>query len=65
MKKMDIDMKLSTIEPKHLETLTRIFDFFKSENGKRIIQAGFRHTKIQETVANARNGIVTSLDPFI
>ena len=61
---IDIDLKLSTLKPKHLDTLTNIFKFFKSEDGKSIILSGFRFAGITDIVAKAREGVVLSLDPY-
>ncbi len=62
---IDIDLKLSTLKPKHLATLTRIYEFFKSDDGKRIILSGFRYTGILDVVMKARNGDIAPLDPYI
>lgn len=61
---IDIDLKLSTLKPKHLKNLSKIYKFFKSQAGQRIILSGFRYTGIASIVAEARKGSVTSLDPY-
>ena len=60
-----VDLRLATLKPKHLETLNAIFEYLKSDDGKKLIVSGFRFTRIQETVENASIGIVPSLDPFV
>ena len=62
---ISVDPKLSTLMPKHLSTLIGIYEFFQSEEGKKIILSGFRFTGISGAVNNARNGIVPSLDPYV
>ena len=55
-----LDLRLAILKPKH-----KIFECLKSDDGKKLIVSGFRFTRIQETVKNARKGIVPSLDPFV
>ena len=62
---ISVDLKLSTLKPKHLSTLIKIYEFFQSEEGQKIILSGFRFTGISGTVNNPRNGIVLSLDPYV
>ena len=63
--KIEVDLKLSTIKPKHLVTITKIYEFFKSDAGKSIIYSGFKFTGIIDIVMKARNGVVAPLDPYI
>ena len=43
---ISVDLKLSTLKPKNLSTLIRIYEFFQSEEGQKIILSGFRFTGI-------------------
>lgn len=63
--KVDIDLKLSTLKPKHLVTIGKIYNFFTTEDGKKIILSGFRYTGITEAVTNARSRPIAPLDPFL
>ena len=42
---------------------TKFFEYLKSADGKKLMVSGL-FTRIQETVDNARKGIVPSVDPF-
>ena len=57
--KISVDLKLSTSKPKHLSMLIRIYKFFQSEEGQKIILSGFRFTGISGAINNARNGMVS------
>lgn len=61
---IDIDLKLSTLKPKHLANLGKIYEYFKTEEGKSIILSGFRFTGISDIVTKAKDGSVTSLNPY-
>ena len=50
--------------PKHHATLSKISEYLWSDDGKIFIVSDFRFMRIQETVENARKGIVPSLDLF-
>ena len=60
-----VDLKLSTLKPLHVETLRKVCEFFKTENGKNVIRSGFRFTGINSVVCDARNGPLKGLDPFV
>ena len=53
-----VDLRLATLKLKHLQTLNKIFKYLKSDDGNKLILSGFRFTRIQETVENARKVIV-------
>ena len=44
------DLKLSTLKPLHVITLTKICHFFKTADGKAVIKSGFRATGITGVV---------------
>ena len=48
-----VDLKLSTLKPLHLATLIKIFQFFKSADGRSVIISRFRETVILELVRKA------------
>ena len=62
---MKIDLKLSILKPLHLNSLIQIFNYFKTSDGESIIKSGFQATGITNTIANARQGNIPSLDPYI
>ena len=49
----------------HFETLKKIIDFFKTDDGINIIQAGFRAAGIIQAITKARSGEALSLDPYL
>ena len=59
------DLKLSILKPLHLNSLIQIFYYFKTSDGESIIKSGFQATGITNTIANARQGNIPSLDPYI
>ena len=65
VKTVKIDFKLSTLKPLHLNTLIQIFNYFKTNDGESIIKSGFQATGITNAIANARQGNIPSLDPYI
>ena len=60
-----VDTKLSTLKPLHIQTLEKIYKFFGTENGRRIIKSGFRAAGVTEAVQNARIGVIPGLDPYV
>ena len=60
-----IDLRLSTLKPLHLNTLIQIFNYFKTSDGESIIKSGFQATGITNAIANARQGNIPSLEPYI
>ena len=60
-----IDLKLSTLKPLHLNTLTQIFNYFKTSDEELIIKSSFQATGITNARVNARQGNIPSLHPYI
>ena len=60
-----IYLKLSTLKPLHLYTLIQIFSCFKTSDEKPFIKSGFQATRITNAIANARQGNILSLYPYI
>ena len=60
-----IDLKLSTLKPLHLNTLTQIFNYFKTSDEELIIKSSFQATGITNARVNARQGNIPSLYPYI
>ena len=59
------DSKLSTLKPLHLNKLIQIFNYFKISDGESIILSGFQATGTTNAIANARQGSIPSVDPYI
>ena len=62
---IDIDLKLSTLKPLHAVTIRKVYNFLKSEKGRRIILSGWRAAGITEALEVARaTNTVPSLNPY-
>ena len=48
---ISIDLKLSTLKPKHLSMLIRIYEFFQFKEGQKIILSGLRFTGISTGIS--------------
>ena len=60
-----VDLKLSTLKPKHAETIIRIYKYLQTEEGKKIILSGWKAAGITEALQEARNSsLVPSLNPY-
>lgn len=60
-----VDLKLSTLKPKHAETIISIYKYFQTEEGKNIILSGWKAAGITEALQAARNSsTVPSLNPY-
>ena len=49
----------------HFETLKKILDFFKTDEGINIIKAVFRPAGISQAITKARSGEALSLDLYL
>ena len=61
---IDIDLKLSTMKPRHAKCMTKIYNYLLSPRGREIILSGWKAAGITNTVIEARHGIMPDLDPF-
>ena len=62
---IEVDLKLSTLKPLHAATLIKIYNFFKTDEGKKIILSGWRAAGITEALKKARqSNTVPSLNPY-
>ena len=57
--------KLSTLKPLHAKSLTKSYNFFKTNEGKINIRSGWRGAGVRKAVDNCRDLTWESLvDPF-
>ena len=62
---ISIELRLTTLEPIHFETLKKILSFFDTEDGKKIIISGFRSAGICQAIEKARAGEHSLLNPCL
>ena len=61
---IEVDLRLSTLKPLHAATTTKVYEYLKSENGKKIILAGWTASGITGALKEGREGKLSSLNPF-
>ena len=62
---IDVDLKLSTLKPLHAAMIRKVYNFLKSDKGRRIILSGWRSAGITEALEVARTtNVVPSLNPY-
>ena len=61
---IEVDLKLSTPKPLHAATLIKIYNFFKTDEGKKIILPGWRAAWITEALKKARQSNTVPLNPY-
>ena len=66
MEEGKVDIKLSTVKPLHCKTISKAYNFFNSDKGKRIMGSGWRAAGIIDALKNARSDSVVNdlVDPF-
>ncbi|PFX18016.1 hypothetical protein AWC38_SpisGene17650 [Stylophora pistillata] len=57
---IEIDLKLSTLKPRHGKLMKEVYEWLLTDKGKRIILSGWRSAGIMDCVKNARNGQIPS-----
>ena len=62
---IEVDLKLSTLKPKHGKVMCEVYDYLKSEKGKKIILSGWKASGIENAVNESRAGNLPSLDPYL
>ena len=64
---IQVDLRLSTLKPRHAKVMTDIYQHLKSEKGKEIIKAGWKAAGITDILKDARegNGNTIRLNPFV
>ena len=62
---ISVDLRLSKLKPMYFETLKKILDFIKTDDGINIIKAGFRAAGIILAIIKARSAEALSLDPYL
>ena len=62
-----VDLRLSTLKPRHGKVMTDMYQHLKSKKGKEIIKAGWRAASITDISKDARegNGNTIRLNPFV
>ena len=51
---IEVDLRLSTLKPRHAKVMTELYDHLRTQAGKDIIRAGWEATGISENLADAR-----------
>ena len=62
---IEVDLKLSTLKPRHGKLMKELYEWLSSEKGKSIILSGWKSSGITGTVRKARSGEMSSLDPYL
>lgn len=62
---IEVDLKLSTLKPRHGKLMKELYEWLLSEKGKSIILSGWKSSGITGTVRKARSGEMSSLDPYL
>ena len=62
---IEVDIRLSTLKPRHGKLMGEMCDYFQTKDGKRIIASGWRAAGISKAVNDVRDGYMPSLDPFV
>ena len=57
-------LKLSKLKPIHAKTVSKVYGYLKSDNGKQVILNGFRATGITEAVKKIRGNPKSGLNPY-
>jgi len=51
---IEVDLRLSTLKPRHAKVMIELYDHFQTEAGKKVIKAGWKAAGITDNLANAR-----------
>ena len=62
---IEVDLKLSTLKPRHAKLMKELYEWFATEKEKSIILSGWRSAGIVDAVKNARSGEIPSLNPYV
>ena len=62
---IDVDLKLSTLKPKHGEVMCDVYNYLKSMKDKNIILSGWKAAGITSAINEGRAGVMLTLDPYI
>ena len=61
---IDVDLKLSTLKPKHKEVMCNVYNYLKSMKGKNIILSGWKAADITSAINEGRAGVMPTLDLY-
>ena len=62
---IDVELKLSTLKPKHGEVMCDVYNYLKSMKGKNIILSGWKAAGITSAINEGRAGVMPTLNPYI
>ena len=62
---IEVDLKLSTLKPRHGKLMKELYEWLLSEKGKSMILSGWKSSGITGTVRKVRSGEMSSLDPYL
>ena len=62
---IDVDLMLSTLNPKHGEVMCDVCNYLKSMKGKNIILSRWKAAGITSAINEGRAGVMPTLDPYI
>ena len=63
---INVDLRLSTLKPRHAKVMTDLYHHLQSHKGKEIIKAGWKAAGITDILQNSRrnNGNLIKENPF-
>ena len=62
---IEVDLKLSTLKPRHAKLMKELYEWLATEKEKSIILSGWRSAGIVDAVKNAQSGEIPSLNPYV
>ena len=62
---IDVDLKLSSLKPKHGDVMCDVYNYLKSMKGRSIILSGWKAAGITSTINEGRADVMPTLDPYI
>ncbi len=62
---IEVDLKLSTLKPRQAKLMNELYEWLATEKGKSVILSGWRSSGNVNVVNNARNGELSSLNPYV
>ena len=58
---IEVDLRLSTLKPRHAKVMIELYDYLKTEDGRKIIESGWKAAGIKENLDQVRQ---TKRNPF-
>ena len=63
---IEVDLRLSTLKPRHAKVMMELYEYLQTEAGKKIIKAGWKAAGITDNLENARQSNINPIkdNPF-